>query len=155
MPPSPAKPRALRRDETDELFGMICDLAEFEKITHLVKSTPADFITAIFEEKRLRAIVVEGPNPGSPLAGFAIFYENFSSFTGKPGLWLEDLFIRPEFRSQGYGSLLLDHFLSLAEEEGYGRAEWSVLDWNEPAIEFYRSRHADVMPDWRICRVTF
>lgn len=153
--PQPANPRALRRDEIDELFGMLCDLAEFERITHLVKSTPSDFTTAIFEEKRLRALVVEGPDPQGPLAGFAIFYENFSSFTGKPGLWLEDLFIRPEFRSQGYGSALLDRFLALAKEEGYGRAEWSVLDWNEPAIEFYRARHADVMPDWRICRVTF
>lgn len=149
------KPRALRRDEVEELFGMLCDLAEFEKITHLVKSSPADFTTAIFEEKRLRALVVDGPDSEGPLAGFAIFYENFSSFTGKAGLWLEDLFIRPQFRGMGYGSLLLDRFLAIGKEEGYGRAEWSVLDWNEPAIEFYQGRETDVMPDWRICRVTF
>ena len=147
--------RPVREEEVEELFAMLCDLAEYEKISHLVKSSPATFTEAIFEKKILRALVAEGPEGDSSLAGFALFYQNFSSFTGKPGLWLEDLFIRPQYRSMGYGSALMDRFLSIAQQEGFGRAEWSVLDWNEAAIEFYQARQADVMPDWRICRMTF
>ncbi|WP_411844931.1 GNAT family N-acetyltransferase [Roseibacillus persicicus] len=148
------KPRTPLRHELAELHAMALELAEFEKITHLVKSTPADLERAMFEEKVLEGLVVDAPD-GQGLAGFAIFYRNFSSFTGKTELWLEDLYVRPEYRGHGFGRELLDHFLSLAKDRGCGRAEWSVLDWNTSAIEFYQSRQADVMPDWRICRVTF
>ena len=147
-------PRPVTLEDVSELHAMAVELAEFEKITHLVKSTPADLEKAIFVENILEGLVVDCPS-GDGLAGFAIFYRNFSSFTGKTGLWLEDLYVRPQFRGNGLGKALLDCFLAIAQEKGCGRAEWSVLDWNTSAIEFYRSRNADVMPDWRICRVTF
>lgn len=147
-------PRPPRREEIAELHAMALELAEFEKITHLVKSVPADLERAIFDENILEGLVVDAPEGGG-LAGFAIFYRNFSSFTGKTGLWLEDLYVRPQFRGQGIGRDLLDRFLAIGKERGCGRAEWSVLDWNQSAIEFYQSRDADVMPDWRICRVTY
>ena len=147
-------PRPPLRADIAELHAMALELADFEKISHLVRSTPADIERAIFDEKILEGLVVDSPD-GEGLAGFAIFYRNFSSFTGKSGLWLEDLYVRPQFRGQGFGRSLFDRFLQIAKERNYGRAEWSVLDWNKDAIEFYRSRHADVMPDWRICRVTF
>ena len=147
-------PRQPLRSEIVELHEMALELADFEKITHLVRSTPSDIERAIFDESILEALVLESPE-GDGLAGFAIFYRNFSSFTGKSGLWLEDLYVRPQFRGLGFGRALLDRFLQIAKERNYGRAEWSVLEWNEDAIEFYRSRNAEVMPDWRICRVTF
>jgi GNAT superfamily N-acetyltransferase len=88
------------------------------------------------------------------VAGFALFFTNFSTFLSKPGLYLEDLYVRPASRGKGLGRALLQHLAALAVQRDYGRFEWSVLDWNENAIGFYRSMGADVMPDWRICRVT-
>lgn len=148
------QPRAIQSEDVEEVYAMAMELAEFEKITHLVQSTPADLRRALFEERILEGLVLDSPN-SDELVGFAIFYRNFSSFTGKTGLWLEDLYVRPHYRGQGMGKSLLDRFLEIAQEKGCGRAEWSVLDWNTSAIEFYRSRNAEVMPDWRICRVTF
>jgi GNAT superfamily N-acetyltransferase len=86
--------------------------------------------------------------------GFALFFTNYSTFLTKPGLYLEDLFVMPEYRGQGVGKLLLSHLARLALARDYGRLEWSVLDWNEPAIGFYQRIGATVLPDWRICRVT-
>lgn len=148
------KPRAIKPEEIKEVHAMAMELAEFEKITHLVNSTSADLERAIFQEEILEGLVIPSPDLDE-LAAFAIFYRNFSSFTGKTGLWLEDLYVRPRYRGQGMGKSLLDRFLQIAQDRGYGRAEWSVLDWNHSAIELYRSRNAEVMPDWRICRVTF
>ena len=91
---------------------------------------------------------------GDRAVGVAVFFHNFSTFLGRPGLYLEDLFVNPEDRGKGHGRALLRHLARLAVERGCARFEWSVLDWNEPAIRFYRSQGADVMPDWRICRVT-
>lgn len=85
---------------------------------------------------------------------FALFFHNFSTFLAKPGLYLEDLFVEPAWRGHGLGKALLKHLAALAVERGCGRFEWSVLDWNQPSIDFYRAMGADVMPDWRICRVT-
>lgn len=146
-------PRKVTPQDIPELHALICELAEYERIAHLVQSSPADFERVIFQEHLLEGLVVDGTE--KDLAGCAIFYRNFSSFTGKSGLWLEDLYVRPKYRGQGIGGTLLRAFLGTAEERGCGRAEWSVLDWNEPAIEFYRSHQAEVLPDWRICRVTF
>ena len=86
--------------------------------------------------------------------GFALFFHNFSTFLAKPGLYLEDLFVDPAWRGHGLGKALLKHLAALAVERGCGRFEWTVLDWNQPSIDFYRAMGADVMPDWRICRVT-
>ncbi|MDP0490843.1 MAG: GNAT family N-acetyltransferase [Verrucomicrobiota bacterium JB023] len=146
--PRPAKP-----EEMNELHLMVRELAEFEKIADWVKSTPDDLARAIFEDGNLEALVVEKPEGGG-LAGFALFFSNFSSFTGKPGLWLEDLYVRPDYRGKGYGKQLLDTFISTAKERGCGRAEWSVLDWNQNAIDLYEANGAEILNDWRICRVS-
>jgi GNAT superfamily N-acetyltransferase len=87
-------------------------------------------------------------------AGFALFFPNFSTFLAKPGIHLEDLFVRPAFRRRGVGRALLLHLARLANERDCGRLEWTVLDWNEPAIRFYESLGAVIMPDWRVCRLT-
>jgi GNAT superfamily N-acetyltransferase len=88
------------------------------------------------------------------LSATALFYSTFSTFTGKSGLWLEDVYVRPECRGHGIGRAILDHFLELARSRGCARAEWSVLDWNTDAIRLYENLGADVMPDWRIARVS-
>ena len=91
---------------------------------------------------------------GDDAVGFALFFHNFSTFLGRPGLYLEDLFVRPANRGRGYGRALLIHLARLAVERGCGRFEWAVLDWNAPAIGFYQALGATVLPDWRITRVT-
>lgn len=121
-------------------------------------STPADLNEAFFgSSPRAEALVAESPdlpkgNSSPSLVGTAIFFSTFSTFTGKPSLWLEDVFIRPEYRGNGIGTRFLELFLSLARERGCARAEWAVLDWNEPAIRFYEQLGASVMPDLRIVR---
>jgi ribosomal protein S18 acetylase RimI-like enzyme len=152
--PSPIRPATPH--DVPEIHALVCELAEFEKLRHTVVSTPADFRNALFGARpAMEALVADPPTPGPVrLAGAALFYPTFSTFTGRPGLWLEDVYVRPEFRSQGIGNALLDHFLSLARSRGCARAEWSVLDWNTAAIRFYERLGADVMPDWRIARVS-
>ena len=146
-------------EDVPEIHALTCELADYEKLRHKLISTPADFRRALFGERPLmEALVAEIPEPTTPespsqLAGSGLFYPTFSTFTGQPGLWLEDLYVRPQFRGQGIGRALLDHLLNLARERGCARAEWSVLDWNEPAIRFYQELGAEVMPDWRIARV--
>jgi hypothetical protein len=141
-----------------EIHELVCDLAEFEKLRHTVVSTPDDFHAALFGERPLmEAVVVEqAANADTPgkLSATALFYPTFSTFTGKSGLWLEDVYVRPECRGQGIGRAILDHFLELARSRGCARAEWSVLDWNTDAIRLYENLGASVMPDWRIARVS-
>ena len=90
----------------------------------------------------------------STVVGFALFFHNFSTFLGRPGLYLEDLFVLPEWRSRGIGQRLLAHLAELAVERGCGRMEWTVLDWNEPALRFYERMGARVMKEWKLCRLT-
>ncbi len=145
--------------DADEIHALVCELADYEKLRLSVRSSPADFRSALFGDSPLaEALVVEVPEPEScdapyRLAGMAIYFPSFSTFAGRRGLWLEDLYVRPEFRGQGFGKALLERFLSIAQEQNCARAEWSVLDWNTPAIEFYQHLGATVMPDWRIARV--
>jgi GNAT superfamily N-acetyltransferase len=143
----PAAPRDL-----PEILAMIRELAEYERLTHLCVSTEADLERALFGSPA-RAEVLLGTEFGIPVC-FALFFHNFSTFLGKPGLYLEDLYVRPAHRRKGYGRAMLAHLASLACERECGRFEWSVLDWNEPAIRFYESLGAAVLPDWRITRVT-
>jgi GNAT superfamily N-acetyltransferase len=135
-----------------EIVAMIRELAEFEKLSHLCVSTEADLEHALFAPPA-RAEVIIGREHGMPVA-FALFFHNFSTFLGRPGLYLEDLFVRAAHRRKGYGRALLAHLAGVAAKRGCGRFEWSVLDWNEPAIRFYESLGASVLPDWRITRVT-
>lgn len=143
--------------DVPEIHALVCELAEFEKLRHAVVSTPDDFHTALFGSRPMvEAVVADRPVATDQPAGLsatALFYPTFSTFTGKPGLWLEDVYVRPAFRGQGIGRAILDHLLALARSRGCARAEWSVLDWNENAIRFYQGLGATVMPDWRIARV--
>jgi GNAT superfamily N-acetyltransferase len=138
--------------DTPAIVGLIRELAEFEKLAHLVVVTPEGLREQLFGPRPAAEAVVAG-EPGSVVA-FALYFHNFSTFLGRPGLYLEDLYVQPAHRGRGLGRALLRHLGALAVQRGCGRFEWSVLDWNENAIGFYEKMGATVMPDWRICRVT-
>lgn len=134
------------------IVGLIRELAEFEHLAHLVVVTPESLHPQLFGPKpAAEAVVAE---VGAQVVGFALFFTNFSTFLGRPGLYLEDLYVQPAHRGTGLGRALLQHLGALAVARGCGRFEWSVLDWNENAIRFYEKMGATVMPEWRICRVT-
>ena len=134
------------------IVSLIRELADFEELTHLVVVTPQSLAPHLFGERPVAEAVV-GEVDGNVVA-FALFFTNFSTFLGRPGLYLEDLYVQPAHRGTGLGKALLQHLASLAVSRGCGRFEWSVLDWNQRAIDFYQKMGATVMPDWRICRVT-
>ena len=142
-PAAPADVRAVH-----EMIGL---LADYERLSHLNVASEADLAAALFGERPAAEVLIASKN-GTSVA-FALFFHNFSTFLGRRGLWLEDLFVRPEFRRQGCAKALLRALAQLARARGCGRFEWAVLDWNAPAIEFYRSLGATVLPDWRIVRV--
>ena len=144
--------RAAEPRDVPAIVGLIGELAEFEHLAHLVKVTPETLRPHLFGPKPVAEAVVGEVN--GELVAFALFFTNFSTFLAKPGLYLEDLYVRPEHRGRGLGRALLEHLGALAVERDYGRFEWSVLDWNEHAIRLYKGMGATVMPDWRICRVT-
>ncbi len=134
------------------ILRMIKALAEYEQLTHEVAATEDDLKQSLF-----------GPHPagevllaysGETPVGFALFFHNFSTFLGRRGLYLEDLFVVPEWRGKGVGKQLLAYIASIAESRKCGRMEWAVLDWNESAIAFYRRMGAHVLDEWRICRLT-
>ncbi|MBL8332745.1 MAG: GNAT family N-acetyltransferase [Rubrivivax sp.] len=156
-PPPPAfrlRPAELR--DVQPIVGLIRELAEFERLTHLLQVTPERLRPHLFGERPVaEALVAEVDVDGRPeVVAFALFFTNFSTFLAQPGLYLEDLFVRPAHRGKGIGEALLRRLARLAVDRGCGRFEWSVLDWNENAIRFYERMGASVMPDWRICRVT-
>jgi hypothetical protein len=134
------------------VVGLIRELAEYERLSHLVVVTPESLAPHLFGPRPAAEAVV-GEIEGQVVA-FALFFTNFSTFLGRPGLYLEDLYVQPAHRGTGLGRALLRHLGALAVARGCGRFEWSVLDWNENAISFYESMGAVVLPDWRICRVT-
>jgi GNAT superfamily N-acetyltransferase len=138
--------------DTNAIFDLIQELATYEKLMHQVTGTPEDLAKHLFgSAPYAEALVVELEGQ---LIGFALFFKNYSTFLTKPGLYLEDLFVQEAYRGKGIGKALLKAVAQIAQARGYGRLEWSVLDWNETAIAFYRRMGADVLPDWRICRVT-
>ena len=144
--------RAAEPADIDDIVALIGELAAFEKLTHLLQVTPEKLAPQLFgPQPAAQAMVaqVEGET-----VGFALYFSTFSTFLAQPGLWLEDLYIRPAHRGLGIGTALLARLGALAIERGCGRLEWSVLDWNERAIAVYQGIGATVMPDWRICRVT-
>ena len=149
------KLRPAQPADTASIVGLITELAEFEHLAHLVRITPETLTPHLFGDRPVaEAVVVEVIGAaGAQLIGFALFFTNFSTFLGQPGLYLEDLYVQPAFRGAGVGKALLSHLGGLAVARGYGRFEWSVLDWNENAIRFYQKMGATVMPEWRICRV--
>jgi GNAT superfamily N-acetyltransferase len=143
--------RAAERRDVDAIVALIRGHAEFEKLTDLLEVSADKLALHLFGAKPVvEAVVAEC---GGRIAGFALFFTNFSTFLARPGLYLEDLFVAPEERGHGIGAALLEHLARLAAARDYGRFEWSVLDWNEGAIRFYQRMGATVMPDWRICRI--
>jgi GNAT superfamily N-acetyltransferase len=143
--------RAAVPADVPAIVGLIRELAEFEQLSHLVKVTPQSLEPHLFGVRPVaEALVVELEGQ---VVAFALFFTNFSTFLGQPGLYLEDLYVQPAHRRAGIGRALLRHLALLAVQRQYGRFEWSVLDWNQDAISFYTSMGATVMEDWRICRV--
>ncbi len=144
--------RAAEPRDVPAIVGLIRELAEFERLAHLVEATPQALEPQLFGPRpAAEAAVAES---GGEVVAFALFFTNFSTFLARPGLYLEDLYVQPRWRSAGIGKALLRHLAALAVQRGCGRFEWSVLDWNVHAIGFYESMGATLMPDWRICRVT-
>ena len=134
------------------ILGFIRELAEYEKLAHQVVATEADIRDSLFGPRPAAECLI-AEFEGKP-AGFALFFHNFSTFLGRAGIYLEDLYVKPELRGKGVGRGLLAYLARLALQRGCGRFEWAVLDWNEPAIRFYRSIGARMLDDWRINRVT-
>jgi GNAT superfamily N-acetyltransferase len=149
---SPTTLRAAEARDLDAVVGLIRELAEFENLAHLVEVTAQSLHPHLFGTRPVAEAVVAERD--GKVIGFALFFTNFSTFLGKPGLYLEDLYVQPSERSRGVGQALLTHLAALANARGYGRFEWSVLDWNVDAIRFYERMGATLLPEWRICRVT-
>lgn len=151
------KIRSATPSDVPEIFSLIHALAEYEKLAHQVTGSAEDLALHLFGDPSkpgstyVEAIVAQSSDQ---LVGFALFFHNYSTFLTKPGLYLEDLFVLPDYRRTGIGRALITKVAEIAVERNCGRVEWSVLDWNESAIAFYQRIGATVLPDWRICRVT-
>lgn len=143
--------QAVANDVAD-IFNLIQALAKYEQLTHQVTGTKEDLQTHLFGSPAYAEAIVSEID--EKIVGFALFFPNYSTFLTKPGIYLEDLFVLPEYRRQGMGKAMLAYLGRLAVERDAGRLEWSVLDWNKSAIAFYQSLGAKVLPDWRICRVS-
>ncbi len=144
--------RSARPDEAGLVFAFIRELAEYERLAHEVEATEGDIAAALFGD-RPRAFAEIAEWNGEP-AGFALWFYNFSTFRGRHGIYLEDLFVRPAYRGHGIGRALLQRLARRCVGEGLPRLEWWVLDWNEPALRFYRSLGAVPMDEWTVQRVT-
>lgn len=144
--------RAATEADVPLILEFIRDLAEYEKLADHVVATEDLLRTTLFGHPRFAEVII-GEAGGQPVA-FALFFHNFSTFLGRPGIYLEDLFVKPEFRGRGYGKAMLARLAAIARSRNCGRLEWSVLNWNEPAIEFYKSLGAKPMDEWQVFRLT-
>ena len=151
-PPPPFVLRAATPDDAEAIVRLIHALADYERLSHMVRITPQLLREQLFGARPAAEAVVAAR--ADAVVGFALFFTNFSTFLGKPGLYLEDLFVEPAERGHGIGRALLEHLGALAVTRDYGRFEWSVLDWNASAIGFYERMGATLLPEWRICRIT-
>ena len=146
------KIRPAKREEVGEVLQLIQDLATYEKAPEQVEASKDDLLNTIFaKEPRVFCDLVE---VDGQIAGMAIWFLNYSTWQAKHGIYLEDLYIKPEFRARGYGKALLKHLAQICDKEGYGRLQWWVLDWNSPAIEFYKSFGAEAMDEWTVYRTS-
>jgi GNAT superfamily N-acetyltransferase len=146
------KIRPAKREEVGEVLQLIQDLATYEKAPDQVEASRDDLLNTIFaKEPRVFCDLVE---VDGQIAGMAIWFLNYSTWQAKHGIYLEDLYIKPEFRAKGYGKALLKHLAQICDKEGYGRLQWWVLDWNSPAIEFYKSFGAEAMDEWTVYRTS-
>jgi GNAT superfamily N-acetyltransferase len=139
-------------NDIDEILAMIYELALYEKAPEEAKATREQIIESFFsEDPKVFCEIVE---VDGSVAGFAIWFLNYSTWQGKHGIYLEDLFVRPQYRGKGFGKALLKRLAAICEERGYGRFQWWVLDWNQPAIDFYKSLGAVAMDEWTVFRVS-
>jgi GNAT superfamily N-acetyltransferase len=153
LPTSPdLRLRSAEREDVGQILSFVRELAEYEKLAHEAVADEATLAAQLFCDQPAAEVVIAEVD-GQP-AGFALFFHNFSTFLGRRGLYLEDLFVRPQFRGLGLGKRLMIHLARLAVERDCGRFEWSVLDWNEPAIRFYRGLGAVGLEEWTVQRVS-
>ena len=140
-----------RPDQIGLIYSLIRELAEYEKLLHEVEATEGGIAAALFSDSpRLFCEIAEWNGEG---VGFAVWFLNFSTFSGRHGIYLEDLFVRPAHRGKGIGKALLAYLARICVENGWSRLQWSVLDWNAPSIAFYKSLGAVLMDEWTVCRV--
>lgn len=144
--------RSARVEDVPVLFDLILALAEYEKLSHTVTGDVAELERHLFGDRPYAESLLASWSGNA--VGFALFFHNYSTFLTQPGIYLEDLFVLPEYRGRGIGGALIRQVARIAVDRGCGRLEWTVLDWNESAIGFYRHLGAAVLPDWRVCRVT-
>jgi GNAT superfamily N-acetyltransferase len=149
---APIALRAAAPSDVGTIFGFITELADYENLAHEVAATPADLREALFGNSPVAEAVIADCDGSA--AGFALFFKSFSTFLGRPGLYLEDLYVTPKFRGRGVGTALLTHLAKLARSRRYGRIEWAVLDWNSPAIGFYDRMGARPLSEWITYRLT-
>lgn len=144
--------RFAEEKDLDVIFNLIKELAEYEKLSGEVSVTKDILKKNLFGERKFAEVIIAEVE-GTP-AGQALFFHNFSTFKGKPGIYLEDLYVKPEYRGKGIGKSLLNKLIETAKERNCARVEWAVLDWNKPAIDFYKKLGAVEMSDWLIYRFT-
>jgi diamine N-acetyltransferase len=148
----PLSIRRAHRGEAGLILDLVRELAEYEKLSHEVEATEADIAEALFgHDPRLFCAIAEWD--GEPV-GFAVWFLNFSTFSGRHGIYLEDLYVRPSHRGKGLGKALLVYLAKECVDNGWSRLQWAVLDWNAPSIAFYKSLGAVMLDDWTLCRVT-
>jgi GNAT superfamily N-acetyltransferase len=143
--------RAATESDVPLILQFIRDLAIYEKLEHKVVATEDSLRHTLFGNPRFAEVIFASVDGAA--VGFALFFHNYSTFLGQPGIYLEDLFVKPEMRGRGYGKALLAYLARLAKERGCGRVEWAVLNWNTPSIEFYKSIGAVPMDDWSVFRL--
>jgi GNAT superfamily N-acetyltransferase len=144
--------RDARPQDSALIYALVCELADYEKLPHEVEAKEADISAALFvPQTRLFCDIAEW---NGEAAGFAVWFLNYSTFRGRHGLYLEDLFVRPAFRKRGIGKGLMQRLAQRCVEQGYARFEWAVLDWNTPSIAFYESFGAELKSEWKICRLS-
>lgn len=153
MPNTAVLIRPARETDVPAILSLIEALADYERLRDQCVATEARLRETLFSARPAAEVLIAEDSGGS-VAGFALFCGNYSTFLARPGIWLEDLFVRPEFRGQGLGRMLLAELARLAVDRGCGRVEWAVLDWNAPSIGFYESLGARGMTEWTTFRLT-
>ncbi|MCA8986829.1 MAG: GNAT family N-acetyltransferase [Planctomycetaceae bacterium] len=144
--------RTANPDDAPAILSLIQGLADYEHLSHEIVATESLLRATLFGEHSVAECLLAEVSGAA--VGFALFFQNYSTFLGRPGIYLEDLFVMPEFRKQGIGKALFQEVARLAVERNCGRMEWSVLDWNQPAIDFYRSMGAQSQEEWTVYRLT-
>ena len=148
--PAEVRIRPVAEDDVETLFALILELASYEKLADEVAGDAAVLRRTLFEERAAEALLIER---GEETIGYAIFFTTFSSFECRAGIWLEDVYVRPEHRRGGIGRMVMEHLARIAQERGHVRLEWVALDWNEPALNFYEGLGAQRLDDWQIHRL--